>query len=465
MNEVKKHANVSGSEALIRLARPAAEWIEGLPLANGISAVMVWGGSSRTVLSLNHVDFWRNNLKQEEPEAWPDLHAARELMLAGRAAEANDVYDQRFLPRFKGLMPGQQPGADPGIMGYTNIFCPIGDLVIEWDGEHPSDGIRRQLDLRDGIASAAWPCGTGETTWESFVPAREDVILFSFHSPVPLSGRFRFERMPQPSHTLTGRLLPDGLLALGAYPEGVRSACRARLDVGSGTLTPDAAANAILLRDVRSLRLWVAVEAGQGDRDLAADCERKVTAAIQRNEDDIRSAHQAEHRSFFGRASFRLDAPRSSGETDRLLAVARNGIYDPRLAELSFQFGRYLIMACNRAGRRPANLQGIWNRNPATVWDADWHPDMNIEMNHWLCNPTHLDECNLALFRQFDAFMEAGRRMARRVAGCDGILWYLAGGDGMAWVEDHCCGFWVGAASWIAQHYWTHYEYTQDREF
>jgi len=465
MHEHTQHRNASASEAVIRLSRPAAEWIEGFPLANGISAVMVWGGSSHAVLSLNHVDFWRHNLKQEEPEAWPDLHAARELMLAGRAAEANDVYDQRFVPHFRGLMPSQQPDADPGITGYTNIFSPIGDLVIEWDGDCPSDGIRRQLDFRDGIASAAWPCGAGEATWESFVPAREDVIVFVLHSPVPLSGRLRFERKPQPSYTLTQRILSDGLLAQGEYPEGVRSVCQAQLEVGNGTLTPDSSADAVLFSDVYYLQLYVAVEAGQGDRDLAADCARKMTAAIAHTVDDIRRAHQAEHRSFFDRASFRLDSAETNGDTDRLLDDARNGDYAPRLAELSFQFGRYLMMACNRAGRRPANLQGIWNRDPATPWDADWHTDMNVQMAHWLCNPTHLDECNLALFRQFDTFMEAGRRMARQVAGCEGILWYLAGGDGMAWVEDHCCGFWVGAASWIAQHYWTHYEYTQDRDF
>jgi len=89
---------------------------------------------------------------------------------------------------------------------------------------------------------------------------------------------------------------------------------------------------------------------------------------------------------------------------------------------------------------------------------------MNIEMNHWLVNPTNLDECNPALFHQMEHFIESGKLNARNVAGCDGILFYgLGGGDGMIWSPEG--GFWAGAAAWIAQHYWTHYEFTLDRDF
>jgi hypothetical protein len=45
------------ASCILSLRQPAVAWAEGLPLANGVSAAMVWGLPSRVVLSLNHVDF------------------------------------------------------------------------------------------------------------------------------------------------------------------------------------------------------------------------------------------------------------------------------------------------------------------------------------------------------------------------------------------------------------------------
>jgi alpha-L-fucosidase 2 len=85
-------------------------------------------------------------------------------------------------------------------------------------------------------------------------------------------------------------------------------------------------------------------------------------------------------------------------------------------------------------------------------------------MNHWLVNPTNLEECNLALFDQMERLLEAGKMNARNVTGCDGILFYgIAGNDQTTWSPEG--GLWTGAAAWMAQHFWTHYEYTLDRDF
>ena len=37
------------------------------------------------------------------------------------------------------------------------------------------------------------------------------------------------------------------------------------------------------------------------------------------------------------------------------------GQADPDLEETMFQYGRYLLASCSRAGGLPANLQGLWN--------------------------------------------------------------------------------------------------------
>jgi alpha-L-fucosidase 2 len=124
--------------------------------------------------------------------------------------------------------------------------------------------------------------------------------------------------------------------------------------------------------------------------------------------------HCKEHQAMFDRADLTLGKARRSSftDTDVLVARAVNGSYENELVEKTFEMGRYLMMSCNRAGRRPANLQALWNANNEPLFDCDWHLDVNVEMNHWMVNPTNLDECNLALFRQMEEFVEPAKTLA-----------------------------------------------------
>ncbi len=60
----------------------------------------------------------------------------------------------------------------------------------------------------------------------------------------------------------------------------------------------------------------------------------------------------------------------------------------------------------------------------------------------------------------------SGREVARKLYNCDGIYlpiqtdpWGRASPESKGW------DVWTGAAAWLAQHFWWHYEYTLDRKF
>jgi alpha-L-fucosidase 2 len=94
--------------------------------------------------------------------------------------------------------------------------------------------------------------------------------------------------------------------------------------------------------------------------------------------------HTKDYLALFDRV--KLDIGSSTPEqaqlpTDRRLIAQHDGPRDPELEELFFQYGRYLLISSSRAGSLPANLQGVWNDSNKPPWEADYHVNINIQMN------------------------------------------------------------------------------------
>jgi len=445
----------------LRFHKPTKDWLEGLPLGNGISAAMLYGQPSKTIVSLNHIDFWRDHLGKEISDYSAHVKEARRLMLEGKAKEANDYYykhvNMRVAPNSKRGFPGGS------FCGYTNSFQPIGNVLIELDAQDPVTDYSRELDLENGIAVASYKLLGKLVRQECFIPAEEDVVIVRITSETPIAGRISFDPAAWEEYKWAATVDGDSIGVQGAFIDGVKSALLVKVQTSDGRIKAEG--KSLRVEEAKEILLLIAVDAGKGQHDPAKVANDKIASAMKKNADSIRQSHCKEHAAMFNRVELSLGKPAETpAATDVLVSRAVKGEYDSELAELVFQMGRYLMMSCNRAGRRPANLQGIWNNHISPEWDSDWHFDMNIEMNHWLCNSVNLDECHVALFNQTDRFVEPGKMNARNVAGTDGILFYgIGGGDGMMWTSQG--GIWTGAAGWIAQHYWRHYEFTQDREF
>jgi alpha-L-fucosidase 2 len=90
-------------------------------------------------------------------------------------------------------------------------------------------------------------------------------------------------------------------------------------------------------------------------------------------------------RAMFNRVSLQLegtDAALAILPTDARLAAVRKGGDDPGWVALYFQFGRYLIMnSSRRPARLPASLQGIWGQRLWLPWEADYHLNINLQIN------------------------------------------------------------------------------------
>jgi alpha-L-fucosidase 2 len=180
----------------------------------------------------------------------------------------------------------------------------------------------------------------------------------------------------------------------------------------------------------------------------------------------VRERHVADHRRLNDRV--RLDLGRtdaSARPTDaRVAALAAGGGDDPALAALYFHYGRYLLIASSRPGDLAANLQGIWGDGVQMPWNADYHTNINLQMNYWPAETTNLAECAEPLIDLIEAMRAPGSKTAKTHYGTRGwtvhtihnVWGFTSPGEAASW------GLSPTTGPWLCQHLWEHYAFGRD---
>ncbi|KAF8634070.1 hypothetical protein AX17_004332 [Amanita inopinata Kibby_2008] len=140
---------------------------------------------------------------------------------------------------------------------------------------------------------------------------------------------------------------------------------------------------------------------------------------------------------------------------------------DAYLEWLTFNFGRYLL-ASSAPGVLPSNLQGIWADGWANPWGADYHSNINIQMNYWSAEMTNLDVSD-SLFNYFEKnWIPRGEYTARVLYNISrgwvthnemNIFAHTGmkgGGNTAQWAN------YPEANAWMMIHVWDHFDYTND---
>ena len=151
--------------------------------------------------------------------------------------------------------------------------------------------------------------------------------------------------------------------------------------------------------------------------------QEQLTALEGKTFDQLLEPHLKDHRDLYDRVKFDLSHEDMDNlPTDERIEKVKGGEQDPGLETLLFQYGRYLLIASSRPGTNPANLQGLWNQHIVAPWNADYHLNINLQMNYWLADVTNLSELNSPLFEYVDKLIENGKKTARINFGCNGAF-------------------------------------------
>jgi alpha-L-fucosidase 2 len=493
--------------------QPAKHFNDGLHIGNGRLGGTVMGGTEEERVGLNHTWLWRKwklgGLKN--PKVAHHLPKIRELFFEGKILEATDMAhrelgfqditkpyaeDESYIKLHDSSKKYDPNQEERSYRNYSpDAFTPAGDLEIRFPGHKDVSNYKRSLDLSCGVARVSYEHNGVRFTRESFSSYTDNVIAIHFTADRPgaVSTELNLFRLPDNQCTLLPWAEGNRMGFEGKFFEPLDFAVTAALFVKGGKT--EARVNESrevalwsmwwqLMGKPRTMKRTGRPEISVKDADsvlillsLATDYEdddpRKYSEEILDRIGDnpdyekLLKRHTETYKSMFNRVSLTLEGKdRSHIPTDERQREMRNGLDDPQLMALMFQYERMSIMSRSRPGGAPPGLYGLWTEMLRPAWAGDLHYDDNFMNNHFPIQPCNLSECAEPLFDHCDRCMVTGREAAMNIYGCRGI--YITSTND-AWARnlkvEPNWGEWIGAAPWLAQHYWWQYEFHGDEAF
>jgi alpha-L-fucosidase 2 len=342
---------------------------------------------------------------------------------------------------------------------------------------------RRELDLSNGVVSASYRLGNVQYRREVYASHPDDVIVVrltqtgggSYTGSVALTGTHG-ESTDAAGHVASF----SGTLANGlAYGALATVAVVGGAVAGSGGEVTFVGCHEVVIVICGGTNYVPDPTTGFIDPtvDPTALARSKATAAAAVDPDVLLHTHVADYQSLYN--TFTVDLGRSSrtqsgmDTASRLAARGATGATpDPELEASYLQFGRYLMITGSR-NSVPLNLQGLWLDRNDPAWMADYHTDINVQMNYWLSDRAGLGDCFDAyadyLLSQLSSWTTQTqtlfndpqnwfRNSSGKVAGwTTAISTNVFGGMGWWW---HPAG-----NAWLCNSLYEHYEYRQDTAF
>lgn len=459
--------NQTTTQEILWYDSPAVAWEQALPLGNGRLGIMVFGDPNKGHIQLNDDSLWPADLGWDEPAGTPDdLAQIRRYLMEGNHQAADDLLVEKFSR--KDVIRSHQT---------------LGDLFIDLDHNQITD-YRRSLDLQTATSTVSYRTNGYLVKKTAFVSEPDQVIIVDIETDHPdglngviLLSRPKDEEVPTHTTRVEGHdLIMEGMVTQrsGVFDsepapilEGVAFQTRLHAQHETGVL--QAMDGYLVVEGVQRLTLQVVNHTSFYHDDYAAENERVLNRIKDKSIADIHRDHIQDHQQLYQQTF--LDLGGSALDvlpTNERIAAVKAGQVDPGLEKLLFQYGRYLLIASSREGTNPANLQGLWNPHIQAPWNADYHLNINLQMNYWPADVTGLGALNKPLFAFADRLIDNGKVTARKNFGCRGAfvphatdLW------APSWMRARTA-YWGGAIStggWLSRHYWEHFLFTRDTSF
>ncbi len=452
--------------------KSAKKWDEALPVGNGHIGAMLFSGEGLDQIGLSCDTIWAGSPYGKVETR--DLKMYDEVRRLVQEKEYNEAQE-----KLRECMPGYCPH---GYVTLGNMFVELlGARNISLKGFDDTDANRieykRCLDLENAIHTCSYNNDGIVVNKEAFASYPNRVFVYKITTSVPTSlVVYTACALKHDVTTTTDEIIVSGRCPTKAfvdgnvveYDENIESIEFTQgIRIKTDGLSYFSGSN-LYINNATELIVYVAVETSYNGFDKLPVSEGKehknaclkvLDDAMSITYEELKKLHIEDYRSLFDRVSLSIDEDNGLPTDERL----NNPEDDSNLAELLFDYGRYLMIASSRKDSQPANLQGIWNDVPLAPWHSNYTININLQMNYWLNNACGLEECEEPLFKKLKECMKIGHTLSEK--GWN--MWHTFD----IWCFPYevlklpKCGFWPYGGVWLSRHIWERYLYTGDKEF
>ena len=440
-------------EVSLWYTEPAADWNEALPIGNGRLGAMVFGRTDVERIQLNEESVWTRKGSYEDGDGSVAIPAVRKLLFEGKYREAQEMLVEELMQ--KRLPTG------------TNAYQTLGDISITYEDSTEVSDYKRTLMLDSALVRVDYTRSGVDYHRQVFSSAFDNVIVFKEKA----SKGGKIDCTIKLSRPGEGEVVmyKDDMIVMKQYvddAEGVLHETRLKVLLKDGHIHSDGFG--LQVHGTSDLEIRVFAATDYFGEAQWVECEKCMNRTMQCNYNRVLIEHLKEYQGLFNRVSLDLGSSSASNlPTNERLDLVSDGEEDPGLAELYFNYGRYLLISSSRPGNLPANLQGIWNEHLEPPWNSDYHININLQMNYWPAEITNLSECHLPYLKFLGELRESGRETAKKTYNCRG---FVAHHTTDVWHQTQLFGspswgMWPMGVAWSATHIWEHYLFTGDYTF
>lgn len=322
----------------------------------------------------------------------------------------------------------------------------MGNLSLSYNVSVAAKSYTRFLDLHQGIYSTEFQDSMGNTyTTTVFCSHPDQVCVYSLKSSttlpsvaIKLENQLVNDTLAQSSCGADFASL-EGITQVGP-PEGMRYRSVARVLDWAGITKCDNRTG-VLRISRKSDRRSISIAVGAGTdydqtkgnaannfsfrgEDPARHVQKVTTEASSKSLRELEKRHIEDYTGLLGAFTLELSDPHGSVdvETCLLLKQYNSSLGNPFVESLLFDYSRHLLISSSRKDSLPANLQGRWSSELGAAWSADYHANINIQMNYWGAEQTGLGgDVQEGLWRyMLDTWVPRGTETATLLYGAPG---------------------------------------------
>lgn len=454
-------------------------WREGLATGNGITGANLYGGAKREILQLGRHDLWYNGSQDEVPDVHEAFIRQRWMMDEGNFREASwEIVNALNEAGYGSCLEAQ---------------LPVANLIVEQTPVKGFRSFRRLLDMEHAVAVQQWNDAHMTMRREVFVSRAEDMVVYRLSAENAEESKELLEyQLKLEAFHNEGEPVNDAIQAVWREAQ-IKAVCEnqqtgylyfnskrdqkgvrytnfgavARISVTDGSLEcledkiKVKASNEVLI----TICTYVNEEKERAWQQLHGrlECQTRGFEELLADSSELHKALYHSAKLYLGDSDGQVTWNRTNEE---LVAEAFADKQSPELIDKLWHYGRYLFICGSNPTANPFPLYGLWGGGYQLQWCHNMANE-NLQMVYWHSLCGNLVEYNRAIFKYMNDRIPAFKENARKLFGIDGIYMTAGTTPGVSAPTQVVPVIinWVGAAGWIAQHYYQYLLYTRDMEF